>query len=85
MSLGDNIMLYQRIREPREEKNLTQAAVGHEIHVSQSSYSYYENGVIMSPPEILCALADFYDVSVDYLLERTRERAAYPKEQGRRR
>lgn len=62
---------YQRIRDLREDRDLTQAQVGAEIGVSQRTYAYYESGQRMIPPHILCALADFYDVSVDYLLNRT--------------
>ena len=62
---------YRRIRDLREDHDLTQTAVGAAINVTQRSYSYYENGQHLIPPEVLCALADFYDVSVGYLLERT--------------
>ena len=54
---------YRRIRDLREDHDLTQTAVGAVINITQRSY--------LIPPEVLCALADFYDVSVDYLLERT--------------
>lgn len=50
---------------------MTQAQVGAAIHVSQRTYAYYEAGQRMIPPCVLCAIADLYDVSVDYLLERT--------------
>ena len=54
---------YQRIRDLREDADLTQQQVG--------TYAYYESGGRMLPPQVLCALADFYNVSVDYLLGRT--------------
>lgn len=63
--------IYTRIRALREDADLTQREVGEAINIPQRTYSYYENGGRMIPPEILCALADFYRVSVDYLLERT--------------
>ena len=63
--------VYRRIRDLREDRDLTQAEVGEAVNVSQRSYSYYENGQHLIPPKVLCALADYYDVSVDYLLERT--------------
>jgi len=50
---------------------MTQAQVGEKINVPQRTYAYYETGERMIPPHVLCALADLYDVSVDYLLERT--------------
>ena len=62
---------YQRIRDLREDRDLTQAQVGAAVGVSQRTYAYYESGQRMLPPEILSALADLYGVSVDYLLERT--------------
>lgn len=62
---------YRRIRDLREDQDLTQAQVGAAINVPQRTYAYYESGQRMIPPRVLCALADFYQVSVDYLLERT--------------
>lgn len=63
--------IYKRIRDLREDHNLTQTQVGERINVPQRTYSYYETGQRMIPPEVLIKLADLYDVSVDYLLERT--------------
>ena len=65
---------YRRIRDLREDADLTQAQVGKAINVPQRTYAYYESGQRMIPPQVLCALADFYKVSVDYLLERTDRR-----------
>lgn len=62
---------YRRIRDLREDQDLTQAQVGKAIQVPQRTYAYYESGQRMIPPHVLCALADFYHVSVDYLLGRT--------------
>lgn len=62
---------YRRIRDLREDRDLSQAEVGAAINITQRSYSYYENGQHLIPLEVLCAIADFYQVSVDYLLERT--------------
>ncbi|WP_091127596.1 helix-turn-helix transcriptional regulator [Oscillibacter sp. PC13] len=62
---------YQRIRSLREDADLSQKCVGEAINVPQRTYAYYESGQRMIPPSVLCALADFYDVSVDYLLNRT--------------
>ena len=62
---------YKRIRDLREDHDLTQRAVGEAINVPQRTYAYYESGQRMIPPRVLCALADLYGVSVDYLLERT--------------
>lgn len=62
---------YQRIHDLREDRDLTQAQVGRAINLPQRTYAYYESGQRMVPPTVLCALADFYGVSVDYLLGRT--------------
>lgn len=62
---------YERIRALREDADLTQAAIGAAINVPQRTYAYYESGQRMIPPHVLCALADFHRVSVDYLLNRT--------------
>ena len=67
---------YERIRQLREDADLTQAALGKAINVPQRTYAYYESGQRMIPPQVLCALADFYEVSVDYLLGRTDQRKA---------
>lgn len=70
--------MYHRIRDLREDADLTQAQVGAAVSISQRTYAYYESGQRMLPPQILCALADFYHVSVDYLLERTDIKPPYP-------
>lgn len=64
---------YERIRALREDKDLSQTQISEKIGITQRAYSYYETGDRMIPPEILCALADFHNVSVDYLLGRTDE------------
>lgn len=64
-------MIYKRIRDLREDADLTQKQVGEAINVPPRTYAYYESGQRMVPPQVLCALADFYNVSVDYILGRT--------------
>lgn len=66
-----NMERYKRLRDLREDHDMTQKAVGEAINVPQRTYAYYESGQRMIPPHVLCALADLYGVSVDYLLERT--------------
>ena len=68
---GDGVERYERIRSLREDADLTQAKLGAAINVPQRTYAYYESGQRMIPPSVLCALADFYGVSVDYILGRT--------------
>ena len=64
-------MLYQRIRDLREDKDLTQQKMGEILSCSQRVYSNYERGELDIPTEILIKLADFHNVSVDYILNRT--------------
>lgn len=65
---------YERIRGLREDADLTQEKIGQAINVPQRTYFYYESGQRMIPPQVLCALADYYGVSVDYILSRTNNR-----------
>lgn len=64
-------MLYKRIRDLREDNDLTQKQMGEILSCSQRVYSNYERGELDVPTEILIKLADFHKVSVDYLLNRT--------------
>ena len=64
-------MLYKRIRDMREDKDLTQKQMGEILSCSQRVYSNYERGELDIPTEILIKLADFHNVSVDYILNRT--------------
>ena len=63
--------MYRRIRNLREDKDMTQTEVAKMLSMSQTGYSKYETGENDIPTNILIKLADFYDVSVDYLLNRT--------------
>ena len=64
-------MRYCRIRDLREDKDLTQREMGELLSCSQRVYSNYERGDLDIPTEILIKLADFHKVSVDYILNRT--------------
>lgn len=63
--------MYRRIRDLREDKDMTQTQMGKLLSCSQRVYSNYERGDIDIPTNILIKLADFHEVSVDYLLNRT--------------
>jgi transcriptional regulator with XRE-family HTH domain len=63
--------MYNRIRELREDNDLNQTKVAKMLEMSQTGYSKYETGENDIPTAILIKLADYYDVSVDYLLNRT--------------
>ena len=71
--------MYQRIRNLREDRDLNQTRVAAVLHVSQTTYSRYENGTLDIPSASLIALARFYGTSVDYLLGLTDEPAPYRK------
>lgn len=62
---------YARIRNLREDKDLTQTEMGIILSCSQRVYSNYERGDIDIPTQTLINIADFHHVSVDYLLNRT--------------
>ena len=64
-------VLYKRIRDLREDRDLTQKKMGEILSCSQRVYSNYERGELDIPTEILIKLADFHNVSVDYILNRT--------------
>ena len=63
----------------RKEAKLTQQQVAEYLNVKQNTYSQYEIGVLNYPIDVLCRLADLYQVSVDYLLGRTDEKKPYPR------
>ena len=71
-------MIYPRIRNLREDSDLTQSDIANYLNISQRAYSRYENDERAIPLETLCKLADFYNTSVDYLLGRTNIKKAYP-------
>ena len=58
-------MTYKRIRELREDHDLTQKYMAHYLNVIQRTYSRYERGERIIPPDVLCKIADFYNVSVE--------------------
>ena len=64
-------MVFKNLRALREDRDLRQKDLAEVLNVSQNTYSQYENGVIALTAEVLIRLADYYDVSVDYLLDRT--------------
>ena len=71
--------MYNRIRELRQDNDLTQKQVGEILNMSQTGYNQYEIGKNDIPTKILIKLAEYYNTSVDYLLGITDERNPYPK------
>ena len=68
-----------RIRNLREDNDLTQSELSKYLNISQVAYSYYELGRRTIPLELLSKLADYYNTSIDYLLYRTDIVKPYPK------
>ena len=62
------MIMYKRIRDLREDKDLSQKNLAEILNISQSTYSRYESGYLDVPSEVLIALSIFYGVSVDYIL-----------------
>ena len=71
--------MYRRIRDLREDSDLTQKSLADYLSCSQVCYSNYETGKRDVPSDVLIRLARFYHTSVDYLVGLTEERAPYPK------
>ena len=71
--------MYERVRDLREDSDLKQDDIARVLNCTQACYSNYENGKREIPPAVLEKLADFYGVSVDYLLGRTNTKTPYPK------
>ena len=67
-----------RLREIREDKDISQGEIARFLKVTQPQYSRYESGINTIPIEKLDKLASFYNTSTDYLLCRTDERTPYP-------
>ncbi|MBX9120889.1 MULTISPECIES: helix-turn-helix domain-containing protein [Enterococcus] len=69
--------MFQRIRDLREDNDLTQHQIATLLNISQSTYSRYENGELDIPIQMLIKLANHYDTSIDYLVNMTDVRASY--------
>ena len=65
---------YRRIRDLREDSDLTQQQVADYLKMKQPQYNRYEKGYRDIPSDVLIALADLYETTTDYILERTDER-----------
>jgi len=66
--------MYPRLRDLREDADLTQEAVGEYLCCAQTTYSQYERGVRGVPADVLVRLALLYKTSIDYMLGLTHER-----------
>lgn len=66
--------MYPRIRELREDRDLTQKEIAQMLGMSQTGYSKYETGENDIPTQVLVKLANFYQTSIDYLLGRSNQK-----------
>lgn len=67
-------MIFENIRNLREDHDLTQKQLADLLHIKQTTYSKYELGKINIPIEVFIILADFYKTSIDYLVGRTKQK-----------
>ena len=67
-----------RIKDLREDRDLTQREIADYLHIKQNTYSQYENGQRQLPISVLISLAKFYHTSTDYILGLTEEKTPYP-------
>lgn len=73
------LKLQLKLRDLREDKDMSQAEMAKLLGVSQQTYSRYESHTTEIPLELLIWLAGYYDTSTDYLLGITTQKEAYPK------
>ena len=70
--------MYERIRNMREDKDITQAVMAKHLNIHQTTYSDYELGNLNIPIPIIIKIADFHNISIDYLVGQTNCKEAYP-------
>lgn len=75
--------MYQKIRDLREDKDLTQTQIAKILNCSQRIYSNYERGEVDIPTQVLIKLAEFHRTSVDFLLRLTDEKRPYPRKKDK--
>lgn len=71
--------MYPRLRNLREDKDMSQTEISKILSMSQTGYSKYETGENDIPTSILIQLADYHNTSVDYLLNITDVKEPYPR------
>lgn len=75
--------MYPRLRDLREDADLTQREMAEALHCSQQAYSNYELGQRDIPTEVLIQLALFHKTSIDYILGITDQQMPYPPVRGK--
>ena len=80
--MRNEVLRFERIRNLRIDRGLTQNQIAEMVGVSQNTYSQYEVGVLNYPLDVVIRLARYYGTSTDYLLELTDESKPYPRRKG---
>lgn len=68
-----------RLKDIREDLDITQKEIANYLHVKQNTYSQYENGQRQLPVDMLILLALYFHTSADYILELTDDPTPYPR------
>lgn len=72
-------MLFKRVRDLREDRDITQKQMAEYLQIHQTTYSDYELGKLNIPADVLIKLAEFYGTSIDYIVGITDCAEPYPK------
>ena len=83
MDLKAEILRYERIRSIRIDRDKTQEDIAQIINVKQNTYCQYETGVLNYPLDVVVKLAQYYNVSVDYLVGLTDQQEPYPRRRSK--
>lgn len=75
--------MYERIRNLRDDKDMTQAQIAEYLKIHQTTYSDYELGKLNIPVSVLSKLAILFETSVDYLVDQTDEKKPYPRKKDK--
>lgn len=79
MSMRTEVLKYGRIRDLRNDRGLTQQELADYLHISQNTYCQYEIGTSRFPLDVVIKLAEYYNVSLDYLVGLTDVSTPYPR------
>jgi len=71
--------VYERIRNMREDRDMTQSPMSEYLKIHQTTYSDYEIGKLNIPVQVLDKIADLFGTSIDYLVNRTDVEKPYPR------
>ncbi|MHB8075632.1 helix-turn-helix domain-containing protein [Desulfosporosinus fructosivorans] len=71
--------MYERIRNMREDKDMTQSQMAEYLRIHQTTYSDYEIGKLNIPLQVMNKIADLFETSIDYIVNRTDVKEPYPR------